>query len=271
MGSRTNGIEGLLSVADTSTGAVDQTGFDLHHLINSGVGPYSATLNLAAPALESTEWASTAPLALSHVPDINAATMSFIARFPQGAPKTGAEGLVTFANGNVLHVDRYTLNINCSVENGDTFSSTPPTARAFVPGVFTAGGSFEGAVDDTTAIAAAGTTGSATFRIDDDTTDNTFAGAILLDSVSPAIVTGQQNRVSSNYTVNGNLTVAGTAPPLPTGALAKPDITEIVLRASGSRTYTMDAFWSSLSFSVAFGQLIDVSGTLQITSDVTIA
>jgi len=271
MGSRTNGIEGLLSVADTSTGAVDQTGFDLHHLINSGVGPYSATLNLAAPALESTEWASTAPLALSHVPDINAATMSFSARFPQGAPKTGAEGLVTFSNGYVLHTDRYTLNLNWSAENGDAFSATPPTARAFVPGVFTGSGSYEGAVDDTTAIVDAGATGSATLRLDDDTTDNTFAGAILLDAVSPSFVTGSQSRIANNFTVNGNLTVAGTAPPLPAGALAKPDITEIVLRASGSRTYTMDAFWSSLSFSVAFGQLIDVSGTLQITGDVTIA
>jgi hypothetical protein len=52
--------------------------------------------------------------------------------------------------------------------------------------------------------------------------------------------------------------------------LTKPDITEIVLRASGDRDYTMLAFWTSISFSVAFGQLIDVSGTLQVTDAVTI-
>lgn len=267
---RTNGIEGLLSAPATSSGTVDQTGFDLYHLLSSGVGSFSATLNHSAAELEDTEFASTPPVALGYTTDLPDGTISFQARFPKGSPKTGAEGLITFASGYTNHANEYSIALSCSVDDGNAFAATPPTAMEHVPGVITATGSYGAAVDDTTAIEPAGTAGSATFRLDDDTTDNTLGGSIVLTSVSPAVVVGQQNRVTHNFRFDGNVTVAGSSPPLPTGALAKPDITEVVLRASGSRDYTVDAFWTALSFQVAFGQLIGVSGTLQCTGDLVI-
>ena len=262
----TIGIEGLISVPDTSGGAVDQTGFDLHHVLGSGVGPYSATLNESADSADTTEWASSVPVASTMTTGLKGWTMSVNGRFPGGNAKFGKCGQVTFANGYVLGSSAWAMALACGFADVTEFESSCPEYRAFLPGIISGSGSWTSLIDDTTAIAGTGDSGAAVFRLTKESSvDNTLACNIHSVQEAASIAVGSKNGVVYNYVVNGNVTAAGDSPLFNSGALVRPDVTEVVLRAAGSRTYTGMAFWTSIGISVALDGLIDISLTLQGT------
>ena len=269
---RTRGIEGLLTAPATSSaafGTVDQTAFDLYLMLTNEVAPFAATLTASAASLDKTAWASTPPTALGKTTDIPTYTMSFEARYPQVAAN-GACGLVTFANGYVLHTDSMTINISWAVYPADEFATVCPTSHALVPGEVTVTGTYSGVLDDTTSLSDVGTSGAITLRVDDDTVDATIAGTANITNWDAGIVTGSENRVTHAFEFDGDATMAGTNNVLPSGVIGIPDITEVVLRAAGSRDYTIAAFLQSISFNLAFGSLVGFSATLQCTDDLVI-
>lgn len=268
---QTRTIEGLISVEDDSTGAVDQTGFDLHHLFNSGVGAFGATMTESTPSYDSTIWATTPPGSMSKITGMLNRTIAIQAKFPLASPATGKCGLVTFANGYVLHANGFSVNLNAAAYDATEFDAgTCPTSLSYVPGEISGSGSWEGGVSDTTTTGDAGDAGAASFRLTPDTADNTIAGNIVVTNVNVGgAIGGGLNRITQAFDFNGDVTIAGTNPPLPTGAIGIPDVTELVWRVAGSKTFTVNAFWTSLSFQVSQNALIGVSGTLQCTGDMT--
>lgn len=277
---RTRGIEGLLTAPDTASAAfnsVDQTGFDIHKMLLDVVAPYSATLTSSAPSLDKTAWASTAPVSLGKTTDLINNTISFEARYPAAAANGGC-GLVTFTNGYNVHTDALTVNMSCASYPADEFAATCPTSRAFTPGEISVSGTYSGVVSSSAALSGAGTTGAATLRLDDASTDATVAGNINITNWDAAIATGSPNRVTHAFEFDGDATMAGIASGVgsanavfPAGVIGIPDVTEVILRAAGSRVYTVPAFWTSISMSLAFGSLVGFSCTMQCTGDLVIA
>ena len=264
------GIEGGISVA---------AGTQLKHLLNDagkGIGPYQFTINTTSPEFDNTEFGGSLVTA-SRAGGIPDWSVSVSGRFPHAAGQTGYEGLVTWASGYAQHVRAWTMTMNFSTLETTAMASTAPTWKAWIPGLMTWGGTFDAGLDDTNAptlpaSAAAGT--SATFKLTDESTnDNTLAGAIIPTQVSPSVVVNgsEPSRVQYSYAGDGALTVAGDTPILPTGTVATPDITEIVCTAASGRTYTGDAFLSSLSINVPLSGLIDVTATLRGTGALTTA
>lgn len=259
--SMTTGIEGNLTVSDAG---------DLQDII-AAIKPYSATLNVAVDNADVTAFSSTPPVAASTAIGISAWTITLAARFPTTAA-FGKCGNVTYANGYVVGPKAWSMAIACAVHESTAFASTCPTYASFVPGMISATGSYTCYIDSATSLAAAATSGNATFRLTDETTvDNTLACAINSIQKSAVVNVGAGNDVTYNFAANGNITAAGDSTLFPAGALAKPDTAEVVLRAAGSKTYTGDAFWSAVNISVPVRGLIDVGMTLQGTGDLTIA
>ncbi len=267
----TTGLTGLLSVADTSTGAVDQTGFDLYHLIETATDPLECTINGTGESFPSVGFETgSVMVAKDQLQGLSAWTGSFTARYPRANPAVGHQGLVTFGNGYVVKCNGWTMTINAESYDDTGFASTPPTWREALPGQITATGSFTCAIDDTTAITLS-TTGSATFRMNTESTDdNTLAGSIVITGWSPVVRQGAKNIVTYNFTVNGNLTAAGDNTLFPAGALVTPDMTEIVLRAKGSRTYRGDAFWTSVTIGAQIGSPIQATVGFQGSGALTV-
>lgn len=262
------GVNGGISVA---------AGTQLKHLLNDsggGIGPYQFTINTTSPEFDNTEFASSL-VTSSRAGGIPDWSVSVSGRFPHEAGQTGYEGLVTWGSGYALHVRAWTLTMNFATLETTAMASTAPTWKAWIPGLMTWNGTFDAGLDSSTAptlpaAAAAGT--SATFKLTEETTnDNTLAGAILPTAVSPSVVVNSSDpsRVQYTYAGDGALTVAGDSPILPTGTVALPDTTEIVCTAASGRTYTGDAFLSSLSINVPINGLIDVTATLQGTGALT--
>lgn len=266
----TIGIEGLLSSDDADTTK------DLYHLLNTGIAPYSFSAQIPTEIAVSTAFASTPPVAQSNISGRRSWTANFAGRFPRSSPAMGHEGLATYGSmsvgsGYLLGLNAWTLALSCEAFETTEMASTPPTWNSFVPGIISGTGSFNVRIDDTTALEV-GTEGAITLRSNVESTENNrFEGNIIVTSVSPSVAVGSRNTATINFTFTGPISVAGDNPILPAGALGvaaeltKPDVTDVVLRASGSRDYDGSAFWTSLNINCQMGSPIDVSGTLQGT------
>jgi hypothetical protein len=263
----TVGITGLVSVPDTSSDSVDQTGFDLRHLLGAGTGggrPYQANLSVVVPEFDTTGFAASLT-SMSYVGGIGSWTGSINMRFPNPTNTTGKCGNVTFANGYALRVNQWSAALAAQSFETTEFGATCPEWLTFVPGLISGTGSYAGGIDDTTAISM-GASGAATFRLTDESSvDNTLAGSIFYTGINPAFNVGQLNTVGHNFRFNGAITSAGDTPLFPSGAIGIPDITEIVVSADGSRDYTGLCFWTGVSITVPVNGLIDVSVSIQGT------
>jgi len=267
----TTGLTGLLSVADTSTTAVDQTGFDLHHLIGTSTDPFSCTINGGGESFPSPAFESTNPVAIDKIAGLSFWTATFSGRYPRNAPVAGHEGFVTYANGTVDGCTGWSMTLNAGTYPNTAQASTPPVWMGYLPGEYSGSGSFDGNIDDTTAVTLV-TSGAATFRMNPATTvANTLACGILITGASPSVARGAKNKMAYTFDIDGNVTSAGDESLFNAGPLVTPDITEIVLRAAGSRTFTGLAFLTSLTISANIGSPIEVSGTLQGTGALTVA
>lgn len=253
----TIGLTGLLSSDDA-----DNTK-DLYRILNTSTDPFTASVNASFPAVDVSAFESTSPVAKDMESDIGSWTGSFTGRYPKNAAAMGHEGLVTFSSGYVLGCSGWSITLNCEAYDDTEFASTPPSWRSFIPGEITATGSFDVRVDDTTPLTL-GTTGSATFRMNTETTnDNELSGTIRITGVQPTVARGAKNVATYNFAFDGNVTSAGDNALFTAGALATPDLTAIVLRAAGAIDYDGDAFWTSLTINTRIGSPIEVSGSLQ--------
>jgi hypothetical protein len=266
----TVGITGLVTVPDTATGAIDQTGFDLYKLLGATTGggrPYSASLQISNPEYDITAFAGSLS-SMGYIGGINSWTGTINMRFPNPTVGSGRCGNVTFANGYALRVNQWSAALAAQLFETTEFDTTCPSWATFVPGLISGTGSYAGGIDDATAITLPAPNGAATFRLTDESSvDNTLAGNIFITGAGPNIVVNQLNNVSHNFRFNGAITAAGDTPLFPSGAIGKPDITEIVVSADGNRDYTGFCFWTSVSITVPVQGLIDISVGIQGTGE----
>lgn len=265
----TIGIEGLISSDDADTSK------DLYHILNSGIAPYSFTATIPTEIAVSTAFASTPPVAQSNISGLRSWTANFSGRFPRSSPAMGHEGLATYGSmtvgsGYTAGLSGWTLALTAESFDCTEMASTPPTYRSFGPGIIAGTGTMSVRIDDTTPIEV-GTEGAITLRTNVESgDDNTIAGDIIVTSVAPSVAIGAKNTATINFAFTGPITSAGDSPLFPAGALTKPDVTDVVLRAAGSRDYDGSAFWTAINVSCQIGSPVDVTGTLQGTGDLTI-
>ena len=260
----TIGLTGLLSSDDADTSK------DLYRLLNTSTDPFSASLSVTGETFDVSAFESTAPVAKDMEGGLGAWTGQFSGRYPKNAPAIGHEGLVTFANGYVLGCSGWSITMNCESYDDTAFASTPPTWRTMIPGEISATGSFDVRIDDTTPLTLL-TSGAATFRMNTEATDdNELSGTIIIDTLNPTISRGARNVATYNFVFDGNVTSAGDNALFAAGALATPDLTDIVLRAKGAIDYTGSAHWTSLTIGSQIGSPIEVSGSLQGSGALTV-
>lgn len=264
----TTGLEGLLSSSDS--------GKDLHWLIETGTDPYSVNLNVTNESFDATAFASTAPIAMSKIGGLAAWTGQFNAKFPKTTKASGHEGLVTYANGYVLGCEAWSITATAQSFDSTSFASTPPTWREFLPGLYSFSGSFDVKIDDTTALVLPNS-GDATFRLTKEATnDNVLAGNIVITGMSPQITVGGKNVARYTFDVNGNLTTDGDSSFLEVSSpgtpleLVRPEVTAITARASGSRTYSGNAFLTNWTVGASLGSPVEASASFQGTGALTI-
>lgn len=264
----TVGLTGLISSSDT--------GKPLHYLINSGTDPYSASLTITGESFDTTPFASTAPVAATNIAGLQSWSGSFNGRFPAGGAASGHLGLVTFGSGYATNVRGWTITGSIAALDVTAQASTAPTWMSFLPGLYTYSGSYECLVDDTTAISAC-TSGSATFRISTESTnDNELAGNIVVTGVSVNGQVGDRWLVTVSFVVSGVLTTDGDSSLFEVAAAGTPDdletpeATAISIRVDGSRVYSGNAFETGWTISSAIGSQVSVSVNFQGTGALTI-
>lgn len=262
-----SGIRGRVECSDT--------GKDLHHIINTGSGPYAFTLNATAPVQPYTVFGVNTTTAGRSV-GLAEWTADVSARFPR-TPSNAYAASITYAAGYARLVQSFALNFTCEAESYVPEPADNATYRPFVPGLISAGGTYTALVDDSVPLVGPTLQGSAgtiaTFKLTEDgATDRTIAGNIVITGVSPSASneSGLQ-QVTYTFEFDGAVTVAGSNNLLPTGVVDTPDITDVTFRATTGRTYTGPCFWSRLSLNVDRGALADVSMTLQGAGQLVIA
>ena len=264
----TIGLTGLISSSDT--------GKPLHYLINSGTDPYSATLNIAGESFDTTPFASTTPVAVNYISGLQSWSGSFGGRFPAGGAASGHLGNVTFASGYATNVRGWTITASVQAHDVTAQSGTAPTWMDYQPGLYSYSGSYECLVDDTTAISSC-TSGSATFRISTESTnDNELSGSIVVTGVAVNGQVGDKWSVTVSFVVNGNLSADGDSSLFNVDSAGTPDeletpeATAISIRVSGSRVYSGDAFETGWTISSTIGSQVSVSVNFQGTGALTI-
>lgn len=253
------GLEGLLSAAGST---------DLSYLIETSTKPYSANISVVRESFDSTGFGSTVPVAKGNISGLSEWSGSFVAKYPQASPASGHEGLVTFAGGYVLGCRGWSISATVTTHDETAFASTPPTWKDMAVGLYSFTGTFDVQVDDTTALAGM-TSGVAEFRMSDDTEDN----VLVVSSPSTIIITGRsapftvdgKSIVQYSFVVNGNLKADGTGSFFAVAITGTPDIltrpasTAITLRASGSRTYTGNAFATGWTIGAQIGSPVEAT------------
>jgi hypothetical protein len=200
----------------------------------------------------------------------------------------GGGGLVTYADGYTDNVKAWSMTMNWAALESTVFDSAGTStieSKSFTPGLLNWSGTYTAILDDTTALSLPepGTRGTATFKIvEDGANDQTLAGTVITTSVSAPVRVGRLSEVSIGYQGAGALTAAGTGGSTwannffdywianNSGVLQIPATGELVLTAHSGRTYTGDAFPSSIALNVAVGQPVTVNITAQGSGDLAI-
>lgn len=271
----TIGIEGNITSDDATTTK------DLYHILNSGIKPFQFSAQIPTELAGNTGFATTVPNSESNISGLRSWTANFSGYFPRVAGAMGHEGLITYGSmsvgsGYVLGATGYSLNLSCGAYRDTEQAATAPTWDEFIPGIISGTGTMDVRIDDTTAIEF-GTEGAVTFRLNDEGAgeDNTISGSIIVTNVGPSVAVGQKNVAQISFSFTGDLTADGDNPLFPVTTpgteekIVKPDITDVVLRASGSRDYDGSAFWTSIAIQCAIGSPVQVTGTLQGTGALT--
>lgn len=246
------------------------TGQASHILTNivANSRPFTTNFNFQNVAQDITGLNATPPaFMLNRAEGLASWDASFTAYYPD-TPAGGHQGLVTFANGYTVGINRFTLDLTNGAALDDTaFASTPPTWRSFQPGGMWGGtGTYRARADTSTPITFEDS-GSATFRLCNVAPPgvaNTLTGAIAITGVSSAIVIGDQVFYDYSFVFTGVIASAGADALFPTGDLGEPEITSIEITLDNDEI-AGDCFLTDLSVTVEVGSLIEINATLQGT------
>lgn len=231
---------------------------------------YGATLNVQGNTSDRTPFSPTANT-MQFGGGLREWSGTIRARFAT-TPLVGYTGAVSFASGDVLWVQRWSMDISAASLDITSLGSTATGAgwKSFRPGVLSWRGSYEGLLDSGTATTLPFTPqtapASATFTI---ATSQTLGGTILIDPLGLTFNVGDLNKKSVSFVGSGTLTSAGSSNMFAAGAVAIPDWdtsgtdgvpdSDLVFTASSGRTFTGPAFWTGISVTVDPASFTEVS------------
>lgn len=203
--------------------------------------------------------------AMTYIPGLRAWSAQMSGWFPAAGALTGHAGNVSWGDSTyATNVREWSLDIAAAEHDVTVFDGAGVVWRSFVPGLYSWSGTYNAFIDSSTALtvptAAAGTLGTVTLKLTEDGgTDRTFSGAAMIRQVSGAIPVNGVNTANYAFRGSGALTSAGTNNIIASGAVAKPAVGSLVFQAASGRTYTGNAFATSVQVQVA------VDGATQIT------
>lgn len=248
-------------------GAITSWAGTFHGALLTGQRPQSATLTYNAPSLDTTGFAD---LGVSTaIPGLTDWTVSWTAQL--ATPAHAAMGLVTFSGGYVSNLNAFTVNMHQSELPVTAFQAT---ANAFIPGTVEWDGTFSGYADGTTVVVAPGAAAAAAvFRYQDLATDAELAGNIFATQLGVTSAPNQAVSVSYSFKGTAGLTSTGTAKA--TNSLAVTAASSLVFTSSDydgshARTFTGNAFWTSINITAGVHQQTVVNVTARGTGALAI-
>jgi hypothetical protein len=193
--------------------------------------------------------------------------------------KLGNSGFVTASGAYLTNLERWKLSMRCPALPATAMTGSAVTDRSFVPGIITSTGSWTAAIDDTTPLVKPGVSYSATLKLlENDANDQTLAATIYTTGAPFTVKVGEVSLVEVPFAVSGDITAAGTggsggipSPLFAAGVIQRPAVGELILQAHAGRTYTGNAFWTSIDIDVPVDDLITVTVNFQGSGALTIA
>jgi len=251
-------------------------------LVTGGVAPSAFTLQMSANPLDATVFGS------SLIGRSSRAGLTEVSGTIQGKTSPtilGSTGLVTASGAYTTNVKSWTMELNAPPFESTAMTGAAQTFKSFVPGLISATGSWTANVDHATALVLPNTVvATAVFKlVENSANDHTLSCNIVTTDVSFGATVGELVEVTVGFSVNGSITAAGTSAsgiPAPlfadaitssAGVVQPPATGALVLRSATSRTYTVDAFWSSIRINVPVNDLVTYDIGFQGTSTLTIA
>jgi len=277
-------------VSDTGNLASGESSGDLFYLFGTAlrVGTAIGTININANENDITAASTSGVAMMAKSAGLLDATIDFSGIWPKAATTLGISSLVTFNSSVVKHVTGFTIDINFpEIPTTASTGSTGTWRRWMSGGTGQWSGTITAMADSAAApvIPASGAASAAIFQMaDNGGSDPTLTGSINIVRQSQVIRVGDRSVITYGFNGSGNLTQTG-ASPLPgltaaSGAIARPtwDLAgtgvannEMVLTVATGRTYTAECFWTRLSLSWVMDAPVQVTGTLRVASDVSVA
>lgn len=263
---------------------------DLLYLFGTAirVGSDVATLTIESNEYDATTPTGSAVSMRTMNAGLRQGTVAFTGIWPRAANPLGLSALITYAAGYVEYVRSFTINMQFPEIDITTAAGAAGTYRRWMPGgTGTWGGTYTSLAKSDAGITmpTVGAASAATFKLGEDgASDPTLSGSITAPRLVQTVKIGAESQAVYSFTGSGALTqAAGSALPgifAASGAITKPtwDIAgngvpdnNMVLTVASGRTYTFPAFWTNLSLNWQMDQPVQVSGTLRIAGDVTVA
>lgn len=270
--------------------ASDEVTGDLSYLFGTAIRVGS---DVATLTIESNEYDATTPTGSAvSMRTINAGlrqgTVAFTGLWPRAANPLGLSATVTYGAGYVQYVRGFTINMSFPEIDITTTTGAAGSYRRWMPGgTGTWGGTYTCLAANATALSmpTVGAASSSTFKFTEDgTSDPRLVGDITTPRLVQTVKIGAESQAVYSFTGSGNLVqTAGDSLPgifAAAGAITKPtwDLAgngvpdnNMILTVASGRTYTFPAFWTNLSLTWQMDQPVQVSGTLRIAGDVTVA
>jgi len=266
------GADGFISIPNTTSSnhvngsGVSQTGFDLYRLIQTALKSIAFNINETADTDNTTGLVASPDAITDMAGGLRRRTLSINALFPKASPSWGHRGMITAASHYTAHVDAFTLDLSWLFGETTPLEDPPVSDASYEPGDCSWRGTMVGDVSATVSVPNTNIEAAASLRLkDEDTVDTTFAGTIITNGRTVNVDRkAALQRITQSFVGDGVLTAAGDNK-LFDGAIGLPDICEMILQYKSGKTETIDGFLTSLSISVARGQLVTVSGTVQLT------
>lgn len=231
-------------------------------LIDTNSAPATFTLDYVADEHDTTAFGATS--AMTAIAGLPSWSGTISTRYD--AAQIGNGGSVTYSSGHVVNVNGWSMEMTSDPKPVTALSAS---AKAYLPSLIRWAGQYTGYLDSSTAISGLGVDppASATFAFDG---TRSLAGAITVLSQSITSSPSEPNVYTQRYRGSGALTAAGASSFFSAGTVAIPTVGELVLQASTSRTFTGDAFWTSLSINCPVDGLVTLDIGFQGTGALTI-
>ena len=269
-------INGL--TAGVTWGDADAAGYT--GLYGSLVKPYQFSLNIAGGTIPTTGFTGSAVVTATSTAVPYSWSGSLTCRAPT-TPASGYSGLVTWTTYST-NIHEWTCDVNWGEKQVTSFNGSSITAHSYIPLIASWRGTFAGYLDGTTPVTLptlpAASYASLALKLLENTgtVDDTLTGTAAATQISSSATVGGGGDFSYSYEGSGDLVAAGdnygdaNTGIFTSGSLITPTENELVITAATGRTYTGQAFPTSVSWRVGVGSGIECVINFRGTSTLAI-